>query len=76
MTGQADRAHVAELLRRPYRMVIRGTLVEGYLAEAPELSGCITAGETPEEALALLRDAMALWLESALAHGDPVPGPG
>lgn len=60
MTGQADRAHVEELLRRPRRMMIRGTLEEGYLAEAPEPPGCITAGETPEQALALFRDAMAL----------------
>lgn len=58
MIRQANRAYVEELLRRPYRMVIRGTPEEGYLAEAPELPGCITAGETPEEALALLRDAM------------------
>jgi len=64
-----------ELLQRPYRMVICGEPVEGYLAEAPELPGCFTAGETPEEALELLRDAMALWFKSMLAHGEPIPEP-
>jgi hypothetical protein len=34
-----------------------------------------TAGETEEEALEMLRDAMAGWFESALAHGDPIPEP-
>jgi predicted HicB family RNase H-like nuclease len=35
----------------------------------------VTAGETPAEALELLRDAMAAWLESAIEHGDPIPAP-
>jgi antitoxin HicB len=66
---------VADLLARPYRMEVRGDPEEGYLATAPELPGCMTAGETPTEALELLRDAMATWLESAIAHGDPIPEP-
>jgi antitoxin HicB len=68
-------ARVAELLRRPYRMVVRGEPAEGYLAEAPELPGCVTAGETPEEAMELLRDAMHLWLVVAVEQGDPIPEP-
>jgi predicted RNase H-like HicB family nuclease len=66
---------VQALLRRPYQMVIRGDPDEGYLAEAPELPNCFTAGETPEEALALLRDAMAGWFTVAVEHGLPVPDP-
>jgi len=68
-------ARVQECLRRPYRMEVRGNPEEGYLATAPELPGCVTAGETPEEALRLLRDAMATWLEATIAAGDPVPEP-
>jgi antitoxin HicB len=66
---------VQELLARPYRMEVRGDPDEGYLATAPELPGCMTAGETPAEALELLRDAMAGWFESAIAHDDPIPAP-
>lgn len=66
---------VQELLRRPYRMVVRGDPEEGYLATAPELPGCVTAGETPEEAMALLRDAMYGWLVVAVERGDAVPVP-
>ena len=66
---------IGELVRRPYRKVIRGEPVEGYLAEAHGLPGCITAGATKTEALDNLREAMAVWFESALAQGDPVPVP-
>lgn len=66
---------IATIVARPYRKVIRGDDVDGYLAEAPELPGCVTAGETVEEALRMLRDAMEGWLESALESGDAIPEP-
>ncbi len=75
MTEEELKRTAQELLQRPYTMVIRGDPVDGYLAKAPELPGCFTAGETPEEALALLRDAMTLWFESMLETGDPIPEP-
>ncbi len=68
-------SRVEVYLHRPYRMEVRGSAEQGYLASAPELPGCITAGETPERALASLRDAMASWLEAAIQAGDPVPEP-
>ncbi|MBA2447498.1 MAG: type II toxin-antitoxin system HicB family antitoxin [Chloroflexi bacterium] len=74
-TDSSIEQQVQELLKRPYRKVIRGDTEEGFLAEAPELPHCFTAGETEEEALEMLRDAMAGWFESALAHGDPIPEP-
>ncbi|MBE9062351.1 type II toxin-antitoxin system HicB family antitoxin [cf. Phormidesmis sp. LEGE 11477] len=37
----------------------------GYWAEVPALPGCITEGETMEEVVANLRDAIAGWLEVA-----------
>jgi predicted RNase H-like HicB family nuclease len=66
---------VQDLLRRPYTKVIRGEPGDGYLALVPELPGCVTAGETDTEALTNLHEAMALWLESALTDGDPIPAP-
>ena len=73
--GDSLEAQVQAILRRPYHRVITGEPVEGYLGEVPELPGCVTAGETPEEALSNLDEAMAVWIESALVHGDPIPGP-
>jgi antitoxin HicB len=69
-------ARIRELLDRPYRMVVRGDPTEGYLAEAPELPGCISAGETPIEAIEMLRDAMAGWFEEMLESGLEIPEPG
>lgn len=68
-------ARVQALLRRSYRMVLQGDTEEGYLALVPELPGCLTAGETPEEALELLRDAMAAWFTAAIESGRPIPEP-
>ncbi len=66
---------IAELLKRPYRKVIRGGPEDGFLVEVPDLPGCVTAGETEMEALENLPEAMAAWFESALEHGDPIPEP-
>jgi len=66
------RRRVAEIMRRPYRTVIAGNPEEGFRAEVPDLPGCVTAGETPEEAAELLRDAMALWLTVAVEQGDRI----
>ncbi|HET7738448.1 MAG TPA: type II toxin-antitoxin system HicB family antitoxin [Tepidiformaceae bacterium] len=70
-----DESRVLELSRLPYHRVISGDPVEGYIAEVAELPGCLTAGETPQEALSNLEEALLGWLESAVAHGDPIPEP-
>jgi predicted RNase H-like HicB family nuclease len=45
------------------------------VAEIPELPGCTAHGDDPQAALANVHDAIALWIETARAHGDPVPEP-
>ena len=47
----------------------------GFLVSVPDLPGCISDGETPEEALRHIRDAIAVWIEEAVALGRPVPHP-
>lgn len=55
------------------------TLVEeaegGYTALIPDLPGCVSVGETVEEALGMVEDARRLWLEVAYEHGDEIPLP-
>lgn len=46
-----------------------------YLADCPLLPGCYTDGKTYDEAMANIRDAIKLVIESRLAVGDPVPMP-
>ena len=47
----------------------------GFVAVAPELPGCMSDGETPQEALANAYDAIACWIEGAVEIGRAVPEP-
>ena len=47
----------------------------GFVATVPDLPGCMSDGETPEEALANVQDAIAVWLEAAHDMGRKVPKP-
>jgi antitoxin HicB len=47
----------------------------GFVATVPDLPGCMSDGETPEEALANVRDAVAAWIEEAHELGRSVPQP-
>ena len=47
----------------------------GYLATVPDLPGCMSDGETPEEALHNIQDAITAWIEDAKAWGQVVPEP-
>jgi predicted RNase H-like HicB family nuclease len=48
---------------------------QAYLAEVPELPGCMAHGETYESALANAKDAIQLWLDTAKEFGDFIPEP-
>ena len=48
---------------------------EGYIADIPDLKHCSAFGTTPEEALREVLKAKKAWLESARAHGKPIPKP-
>ena len=47
----------------------------GFVATVPDLPGCMSDGETPEEALANVRDAVVAWIDEARALGRTVPKP-
>lgn len=47
----------------------------GFVAVVPELPGCKSDGETPQEALDNAYDAIACWIEAAEEMGRPVPQP-
>jgi predicted RNase H-like HicB family nuclease len=46
---------------------------EAYLAEVPELPGCMADGRTHAELLANLETVVALWIEAAKRQGQVVP---
>jgi antitoxin HicB len=68
---------IDEYLRLPYQIVLaRGEGEDaGWTASVSELPGADAAGRTPEEASARVVDAMAAWIEKALADGRTVPAP-
>lgn len=47
----------------------------GFYASVPDLPGCMSDGETPQEAIANVQDAIACWIEAAKEAGRPVPRP-
>ena len=48
---------------------------EAFVAEVPELLGCVAHGPTQEEALRNAKEATQLWIDTAREFGDPVPEP-
>jgi antitoxin HicB len=47
----------------------------GFVATVPDLPGCMSDGDTPEEAIANVLDAIEMWLEAAHDAGRAVPPP-
>lgn len=47
----------------------------GFVATVPDLPGCMSDGETPEEALKNVQDAIAAWIEAANDMGRKIPKP-
>ncbi len=48
---------------------------EGYGAHVPDLPGCIAAGDTREEVLSLIKEAIAFHIQGFRDAGEPVPPP-
>ena len=46
-----------------------------FVAEVPELPGCMAHGDTQESALRNVNEAMDLWIDTAGELGRPVPQP-
>ena len=48
---------------------------EAFVAEVPELPGCMAHGDSPEDALRNAKEAIQLWIDTAKEFGDPIPEP-
>lgn len=46
-----------------------------FVADVPELPGCMAHGDTQEAALANVKEAMQLWIDTAREFRDPIPEP-
>jgi antitoxin HicB len=45
----------------------------GYTVTVPALPGCITEGDTVEEAIAMAKEAIQLYIESLIEDNQPIP---
>ena len=66
---------VAQVLRRPYARLFHAEQDAGFSAEVLEFPGCFSSGDSAEEAMANLEDAMTVWVESQLDQGRRIPEP-
>ncbi|MBI2919225.1 MAG: type II toxin-antitoxin system HicB family antitoxin [Chloroflexi bacterium] len=56
-----------------YTIILVPEEAGGYSVEVPALAGCYTQGETKEEAVAMAKEAIELYLESCKANNEPIP---
>jgi len=56
-----------------YTIILEQEPDGGYIATVPALPGCVSQGNTRDEAMANIREAAELYIEDCVASGDPVP---
>jgi predicted RNase H-like HicB family nuclease len=56
-----------------YKVILEPQEEGGYTVYVPSLPGCVSQGETTEEAMANIREAIEVYLESVKARGIPMP---
>ncbi|HEY77169.1 MAG TPA: type II toxin-antitoxin system HicB family antitoxin [Thermoflexia bacterium] len=62
-------------LSLPYTIELIREPEGGWFVRVRELPGCMSVGDTPDEAVEMIQDAMCLWIQTALEDGDPIPEP-
>lgn len=60
---------------KTYTVILEPEAEGGFSVWVPDLPGCASQGETEQEALANIADAIKLYLESLRADGEPIPEP-
>jgi predicted RNase H-like HicB family nuclease len=56
-----------------YKILLNKEEDGGYMVTVPALPGCITQGDTIEEAMAMAKEAIELYVEELQSRGEPVP---
>ena len=60
---------------REFEVLLTPEADGGYSVTVPALPGCTSQGETREQAIQMIREAIELYLESLEARDDPLPAP-
>lgn len=56
-----------------FKVLIEPDEIGGYVVSCPSLSGCFSQGDTLEEALSNIKEAIELCLEDMEEQGEPIP---
>ncbi len=65
-----------EYMKLPYRMeIVEDSDEGGYVVSYPDLPGCLSTGDTIEEAVVNAQDAKRVWIEAALEDGIKIQEP-
>lgn len=56
-----------------YKILLRKEPEGGYTVTVPSLTGCITYGDTIEEAIKMAKEAIELYIESLKEHEEEIP---
>lgn len=56
-----------------YTVVLQRENDGGYVVSVPALPGCVSQGDTREEALKNIEEAIELYVEGVKAAGEPIP---
>jgi predicted RNase H-like HicB family nuclease len=56
-----------------YKIMLRKEPEGGYTVLVPSLPGCVTFGETVEEAIKMAKEAIEAYLETMKKHGEEIP---
>ncbi|MGE3772679.1 MAG: type II toxin-antitoxin system HicB family antitoxin [Gammaproteobacteria bacterium] len=63
-------------MKSKYEIIIYWSTDDGaFIAEAPDLPGCMADGATHQDALSALETVIEEWIETAESLGRPVPAP-
>ena len=69
---RCSRDTLEHFLGLPYTIELVPEPEGGWFVSVRELPGCMSQGDTPDEALEMIRDAMRAWIEVALEDGEIV----
>ena len=60
-------------MSQQFTVILEAEATGGYHVFCPILKGCHSEGETEEEAMDNIQEAIELYVESLRAHGEPIP---
>jgi predicted RNase H-like HicB family nuclease len=62
-------------MTRKYLVVYAKSLHSNFAGQAPDVPGCVSAGDTLDEMRAMMREGLESHFQVMIEHGDPIPEP-